>query len=423
MQSNDSLRELNAKLLTEIAKLRKENTKIPELREKLLRFAEIEAENARLKQIIEENVKRDVRVEELEQRIKSLRPDSFITSENSSDLTSDSGTYQEKNSRSSTSSITIKTTSSEEKKINDFLDSVHKETVSEKIREKNREKKLQRETTTQELSDDKKTTFSENDNQNSNLSCDMKTVPSGNDQVSNLSCKTKTISSRNNQTEISELEQDDNTISTEINILNNKGRAQHLSNLFKTVIKSRQQEILNWYYYSLEFENRIHVITTDELENFLWLFGENGVGIDKIKLITYSANEISKLADVQIQNIIDQEPFPRNQEIDRDSDPSEVKIQVSASDNSRSGDAIASEDSNYEYDFEDPFDNNEDDSRSEDANATRDNENDEEFFNNNEYDNDEGGFCGFFDDDEEGYYYDLNTGETYTKSDRSIYAY
>jgi hypothetical protein len=44
MQSNDSLRELNAKLLTEIAKLRKENTEIPELREKLLRFAEVEAE-------------------------------------------------------------------------------------------------------------------------------------------------------------------------------------------------------------------------------------------------------------------------------------------------------------------------------------------------------------------------------------------
>src|SRR3989337_4126898 len=43
MQSIDSLRELNSKLLAEIA----------ELREKLLRFAEVEAENARLKQIIE----------------------------------------------------------------------------------------------------------------------------------------------------------------------------------------------------------------------------------------------------------------------------------------------------------------------------------------------------------------------------------
>uniref|UniRef100_U9UX28 Uncharacterized protein n=1 Tax=Rhizophagus irregularis (strain DAOM 181602 / DAOM 197198 / MUCL 43194) TaxID=747089 RepID=U9UX28_RHIID len=37
---HDSLRELNAKLLAEIAKLRKENAEIPKLREKLLRFAE-----------------------------------------------------------------------------------------------------------------------------------------------------------------------------------------------------------------------------------------------------------------------------------------------------------------------------------------------------------------------------------------------
>ncbi|CAG8650987.1 449_t:CDS:1, partial [Ambispora gerdemannii] len=36
---------------------------------------------------------------------------------------------------------------------------------------------------------------------------------------------------------------------------------------------------------------------------------------------------------------------------------------------------------------------------------------------------DDDGFCGFSDDDDEGYYYDLNTGETYTKSERSICAY
>ena len=54
MQSIDSLRELNAKLLAEIVELRKENAEIPELREKLLGFAEVEAENAKLRQIIEE---------------------------------------------------------------------------------------------------------------------------------------------------------------------------------------------------------------------------------------------------------------------------------------------------------------------------------------------------------------------------------
>ncbi|RIA85876.1 hypothetical protein C1645_830155 [Glomus cerebriforme] len=40
MQSIDSLRELNAKLLAEIVKFRKENTEIFELKKKSLRFAE-----------------------------------------------------------------------------------------------------------------------------------------------------------------------------------------------------------------------------------------------------------------------------------------------------------------------------------------------------------------------------------------------
>src|SRR6266542_5266559 len=73
MQSIDSLRELNSKLLAEIAELRKGNDEIPELREKLLKFAEVETENAKLWQIIEENAKRDaenakhkIRIEELE---------------------------------------------------------------------------------------------------------------------------------------------------------------------------------------------------------------------------------------------------------------------------------------------------------------------------------------------------------------------
>src|SRR6266496_5143800 len=49
MQSTDSLRELNAKLLVEITELRKENAEIPELREKLLKFAEVEAEKVELR--------------------------------------------------------------------------------------------------------------------------------------------------------------------------------------------------------------------------------------------------------------------------------------------------------------------------------------------------------------------------------------
>ena len=72
MQSIDSLRELNSKLLAEIAELRKENAEIPKLREKLLRFAEVEAENAKLRQIIEENAKRDAENVELKSRVREL---------------------------------------------------------------------------------------------------------------------------------------------------------------------------------------------------------------------------------------------------------------------------------------------------------------------------------------------------------------
>ncbi|RIA84444.1 hypothetical protein C1645_415335 [Glomus cerebriforme] len=83
MQSIDSLRELNAKLLTEIAELRKENAEIPELKEKLLRFAEVEAENARLKQIIEENARRDAENAEHKIRIEELEKNSVdISAEN-----------------------------------------------------------------------------------------------------------------------------------------------------------------------------------------------------------------------------------------------------------------------------------------------------------------------------------------------------
>ncbi|CAH1768853.1 14193_t:CDS:1 [Entrophospora sp. SA101] len=267
----------------------------------------------------------------------------------------------------STSPIPAETISLEEKEENEFLDSTYKEQVSKEIIQSIREKKFR----DQNLSSD-------NSSKPSNSSRDIKTVSSGNDQVSNSSCETKTISSGNDQTEISELEQDDgtdknqiveqglieelgistekqglmilgspfgpdsaidNTSSTEINTSENKCSAQHLSYLFKTAIKSRQEEIINWYYYSLEFENKIHTITADgkikdktartmiykEMKPFLpnitqdnlrkktlrarkllMLFGKNGVGMDKIKLTTYSANEISKLTNTQIQNIIDQ---------------------------------------------------------------------------------------------------------------------
>src|SRR5436853_5664322 len=41
------------------------------------------------------------------------------------------------------------------------------------------------------------------------------------------------------------------------------GSAQHLSYLFDTAIKSGQQEILDWYNYSLEFESKVDALAAD----------------------------------------------------------------------------------------------------------------------------------------------------------------
>ncbi|CAB5382650.1 unnamed protein product [Rhizophagus irregularis] len=121
----------------------------------------------------------------------------------------------------------------------------------------------------------------------------------------------------------SPISSDDNISSTNTNSSCNgsenmiSGSAQHLSYLFDTAIKSGQQEILDWYNYSLEFESRVDALTADgrikdktarskiykEMKPFLpakitqdnlrkktlrarkhlTLFGKNGVGIDKIK--------------------------------------------------------------------------------------------------------------------------------------------
>ncbi|CAG8440577.1 4944_t:CDS:10 [Acaulospora colombiana] len=67
-------------------------------------------------------------------------------------------------------------------------------------------------------------------------------------------------------------DQAENIVSSEINPLysNNDedmapGSVQSLSDLFDKAIKSDQKQILNWYYYSLEFENKINVEVSDLL--------------------------------------------------------------------------------------------------------------------------------------------------------------
>ncbi|RHZ78967.1 hypothetical protein Glove_153g13 [Diversispora epigaea] len=93
--------------------------------------------------------------------------------ENISDNTSNSN-IQESETQCFTSSISAKTISSEDKEIIEFLESQDKERVSDMIRKRNREKKFR----AQDPSLDN------NSSDQSNLSCDIKTVPlEGDDQI------------------------------------------------------------------------------------------------------------------------------------------------------------------------------------------------------------------------------------------------
>nr|CAG8622833.1 7425_t:CDS:2 [Entrophospora candida] len=117
------------------------------------------------------------------------------------------------------------------------------------------------------------------------------------------------------------------------------GSASYLAHLFDKAKKTGQKEILCWYYYCEEFEKKVRDISskneindqmartqiynemepylpgikreylrkkTQKARNIYTLFKE--IGIDKIKQITYSADAISSLTGVQIQNIINRFP-------------------------------------------------------------------------------------------------------------------
>ncbi|CAG8626377.1 17713_t:CDS:2 [Gigaspora rosea] len=161
MQSEiDSLRQRITELEVEKAELEAKNSEIPELRKKLAEFevrvveihelrkkvADVEARNAELiKQIMEENNRRDARIEVLEKnktdttdRIPTLEhkhSQNDITNNNPSNLNSGADHHEKP---------------SQEKE----MDEMHKKSVCDEIRRRNKEKKIQRETDTQDVASD-----------------------------------------------------------------------------------------------------------------------------------------------------------------------------------------------------------------------------------------------------------------------------
>ena len=397
MQSIDSLRELNSKLLAEIAELRKVNAEISELREKLLRFAEVEAENAKLRQIIEENAKRDaenaehkIRIEELEknsadisaenaelkaelaklrhdfdssnlmkpqqpQRVTNEQNSCSIGKEEISEVTVD--TSHDMPPINEAPSVNIETM--EERETDTFLDEVHKKRVSDEIRQRNREKKLLHESANQEafsISQDISSHDDRSSSENSEKNGDS--VTNRDDRQKNILVinmpqenddDTEFTKSQNIEQElIKELLSNITTapsISSEAteqipsvsHLSSSLDTTQNLVHLFQNTIRAGHEVILSWLYYSISFEKKVDEIrhsteASDKtarsqiykemlehlpditLENLRMrtlrakkirmLFGKGGVGIDKIKQVTFSVYDISSLTINQIQSVI-----------------------------------------------------------------------------------------------------------------------
>ncbi|GBB99842.1 hypothetical protein RclHR1_03650018 [Rhizophagus clarus] len=152
MQSIDSLRELNAKLLAEIAELRKKNNKIPVLEKK---FAEVEAENVRLKQIIEENARCDAENAELKSRVGDLEARLALLEQGSAVDGMALSFDQTQNDEEAMPVVTVPTVDQlnnevgrapsdldgNDEEMVDFLDEAYKKNISNKIRERRWEKK------------------------------------------------------------------------------------------------------------------------------------------------------------------------------------------------------------------------------------------------------------------------------------------
>ncbi|RHZ86728.1 hypothetical protein Glove_46g14 [Diversispora epigaea] len=273
--------------------------------------------------------------------------------------------------------------SPEDKEIIEFLESQDKERVSDMIRKRNREKKLQA----------RDSSLDNNSPDQSNLSCDIKTIPlEEDDQIHVVTSSLRETESSFLETEkekyqeISVTNPDDRQkekyqeseptnhniyVTEELDEIEPTKRqyieqglikellssnpivppvsseiiedqifqitTQSLIRLFHYAIRFRHEEILAWYYYSDDFENKVieicrelgvtdktartqlynkmlnHLpgITSENLrmktlraKKIQMLFGKDGVGKDKIRQVSYSTNAISSLTNSQIQNVI-----------------------------------------------------------------------------------------------------------------------
>ncbi|CAG8625089.1 9234_t:CDS:2 [Paraglomus brasilianum] len=232
----------------------------------------------------------------------------------------------------------------------DFVEMKHKEHVSKEIMERIREKKLRNQNSS--LDSTSSEPFYENQNLESSIISQSISNSSELSSDNNSSCdsesKSPTNVERGLRLELSICTKDNNhKISNVIDIQipefsieailteSSEVTAENIADLFNIAMKTRQKEILCWYYYYKAYENRVRnikimdkiddksarTLVYNEIKSLLpdvtdvnlrkitfrakrvYILFE-GIGIDKISQVTYSASAISSLKDIQIQSIV-----------------------------------------------------------------------------------------------------------------------
>ena len=388
------------------------------------RITELEAENTQLRQIIEENAKRDAENAEHKVRIEELEKNSAdISAENaelkaelaklrhdfdSSNLTrpqqSQHVTNVQNSGEEDISSVTVvpqpdaeperhlasndipdpvidqcvsiakqhvadnsDIKSMEERETDAFLGEVYKKSVSNDIRQRNREKKLLRESAIQD---------------SSSVTKDKKSQSHKKREAENIvqdvfDFTATSAPEKNHMTEISMTENSlpvtENTDEKNSVVILSVAKSKPLLNLAclyqkacdaeKQRIRVNQDEILCWYHYVIEFDNQVkNVMKTNRIgekkvkgQIYDFIIAQLGtkrntllkqtqrarsiyklfekIGIDKIRYITtYSANSIAELSDSQIQTIIDYFSKNPNTELPDDQDVSDIASEEEISD-------------------------------------------------------------------------------------------
>ncbi|CAB5194332.1 unnamed protein product [Rhizophagus irregularis] len=371
-QSIDSLREVNARLLVEISELRK-------------KFAEVEAENAKLKQIIEENARRDARVEELEQKNTELEARLAIVEQGSLvvDDQLHKEAISKRFVEQTVSDVDLSSSVTDQRNNDDAKTSEEKEmdakdssSVTSDMTHCEEDPSM----TSAEL-----VTLPEQVVKESIPACKSVTSSNkssaGTSPVKSPMADKQVLASENTETECQKIpynqkvEQDlrRELSSTEVGdgkinkafdiqipelsleailIGSSEVTAQNIVDLFRVAMKLRRKEILCWYCYYKAYEDRVRDVKSkngvDDKSARTLVYSEikpllpditdvnlrkitfrakkiyilfDGIGINRIQIISCSASAISNLYDNQIQDIIDDFPKKATNTDDEDSVP------------------------------------------------------------------------------------------------------